>query len=209
MKALFLVIAFFYTSICFASNDIFSIESPSFSYQQLKENRKQFLDEDFQPGKIILKEGSINIDNLNYHLYHNRICYYNEQNKPIILDDLSNVLLISYGNRTFVPISTTKVAEVIQILPDNSKLLYEREAELMDNSEGIGAYGSSTITSSTTKLSSFISTENSSSANSFPLVSFPSSPLKFDIPQDVKYEVKENFIISRGRKKFKISSLNR
>jgi hypothetical protein len=161
-------------------------------HQVEDEVNNQFLDKEFQSGRVILKEGSFQVDKLNYHLYLNCICYYNEMDEPSILDNLSNVLIVTYGHRTFVPISSDRIAEVIKTFPDGSRLLFERQAKAQRESDDKGVFGTSTITASTTKASSGI---------------ISGQTVKFDGSQDIKYSFSERYIIAKGGKNYAITTL--
>lgn len=167
-------------------------ELPSQISQVETETNNQFLDSEFMPGKVILKDGTIQLDKMNYHLFLNSICYYNDKDEPSIMDNLTNVLIVSYGDRTFVPISKDKIAEVVKTLPDGSRLLIERQAKPGNDSDDKGAFGTSTITASTTKASSGI---------------FSGHTVKFDVPQDVTFTFSERYIIAKGGKNYAITTL--
>ena len=167
------------------------VTTPDFQFRQSQEKEhQQFLDKDFQPGKIILQEGYIYLDKLNYNLLLNCICYYNEQDEPRLLDNLSNVLIITYGDRSFIPITKGKVAEIIKSFPDGSRLLVERESKIESDEKGV--FGTSTITASTTKASSGI---------------FSGQTVIFDVPENTSFTISEKFLIEKEGKKNVISSL--
>lgn len=114
----------------------------------------QFLDSLFQPGTIIFSNGTTLKAELNYHFLTNSVCLINEQDEKMILGDLSQIQLIHFGRHAFVPISKVDVTEVLKIFDDNSKLLLRRIAKVKQAPDNSGAYGSSTVTSSVSKLSS-------------------------------------------------------
>ena len=131
-----------------------TLPTNSLSFEDSKPQIEQYLDPTFESGKILFKTGSTTQDNLNYHLYSNSICFLNEKDEPFILVDLSNVLMVTYGNRTFIPIDNSNVAEVVRTFSDGSKLLLQRIAKTEKSSDNLGAYGTSTETAAITKFSS-------------------------------------------------------
>lgn len=166
------------------------------SNQKVSLASEQFLDENFQPGKIYYKSESILMDSLNYHINTNRICFLNENGDPFTFVDLSNILMITYGNRTFVPISKSAIAEVIKTFPDGSKLLLQRITKII-TSDKAGAYGGSTNTGSVKKLKS----------EQFSQVLFNESMQKLEVIEEVKYSVGNKIYITKNGKRHLIYNL--
>lgn len=120
-------------------------------HQAMGDMKGNFLDANFMVGKIVFKDGTSSQQKLNYHFASNSISFMNDKGEFFTLADLGTVELITYGNRNFVPINKSNIAELLKTFDDGSMLLIERKTRVrkMD-----GAYGSSSITASTTNLSS-------------------------------------------------------
>lgn len=112
----------------------------------------QFLDADYQRGKIIFKDGINAEENLNYHLNSNRISYINEKSEPFVLVDLSDIIMVSYGDRTFIPMGQSNIAELLKIFSDESRLLLQRHAKISVEKDNKGPFGVSTTTASVNRL---------------------------------------------------------
>jgi hypothetical protein len=113
-----------------------------------------FLDPEFQQGTITLKSGNRSAGSLNYNIVTNGINFLNEKNEPLILVDIPNVLLITYGNRTFIPLNANEVAEVVKTFTNGSSVLLIRRAKLKNSLENRGPYGATVDPSSLAKISS-------------------------------------------------------
>lgn len=152
----------------------------------------QLLDVDFQLGKVVFKDGTSSQENLNYHLPSNRICYINEQNEPFVLVELRDILMISYGNRTFVPVNNVSVAELLKTFSDGSRLLLQRQAKTEVGDDNSGAYGASTVTSSVVKLTSLRLEGHTSN---------------FEVADDKSLVIREKFTLTMNGKNYTISKL--
>jgi hypothetical protein len=152
----------------------------------------QFLDTYFQSGKIIFKNGTSIQDNLNYHIPSNFICHINEKKELFSLVNLSDILMISYGDRTFIPIDNTSVAELLKTFSDGSRLLLQRQAKSDKKTKNTGAYGISTETASVTRIKSV------SSGGSF---------VGLEIGYNEELIMSERFIIVKNGKNYIISRL--
>ena len=164
----------------------------SLPFENGKPQTEQYLDPTFESGKILFKTGSTTQYNLNYHLYSNSICFLNEKDEPFILVDLSNVLMLTYGNRTFIPIDKSNVAEVVRTFSDGSKLLLQRIAKTEKGSDSSGAYGLSTETAAITSYSS---------------MRFEGHTVKLEVPKNTKFALSERLFIIKDSKKYSISKL--
>lgn len=158
-------------------------------YQAMGGMEGHFLDANFMLGKIIFKDGASSPQKLNYHYASNSISFMNDKGEFFTLTDLGTVEMITYGNRSFVPINKSNIAELIKTFDNGSMLLLERKAKVrkMD-----GAYGSSSTTASTTNLSSA-----------------PSMGIydRIEPENALKPKVREVFILMRDGKKHTISRL--
>lgn len=106
--------------------------------------------------------------------------------------DLSTVLEVTYGNRTFIPTVKSDIAEVLKTYSNESKLLLQRQARIATDDDNRGSYGVSTITASLTRLTTM-----------------PEwgvfDPLAMD--NIFKANIKEQFVLLKDGKRCKISKL--
>ncbi|MDD2548758.1 MAG: hypothetical protein PHD00_01545 [Bacteroidales bacterium] len=160
--------------------------------QENEHQNSPFLDADYQTGKIIFKNGERFQANLNYHFPTNRICFIDENDEPFILVDLSEIVMVLYGDRVFTPIDKSKVAETLKIFSDGSRLLLQRHAKAAIIDDNSGAYGGSTMTSSVTKLTS---------------MPFDGVFQKFEVDNNFKPVITEKFILMQDGKRYPISRL--
>ncbi len=185
------VLLLFFTTIISVNNHELPVNEKT-SQQENEQLQSQFLDSVFQSGQVSFKDGTSSEQNLNYHLNSNRICYINENGDPFVLVDLSTVLEVTYGNRTFIPTVKSDIAEVLKIYSDGSKLLLQRQARIATDDDNRGPYGGSTITASLTRLSTM-----------------PEwgvfDPLAMD--NIFKADIKEQFVLLKDGKRHKISKL--
>jgi hypothetical protein len=110
--------------------------------------KQQFLDTLFQAGRITYKSGSSSSAYINYNIVSNSIYFLGEQNKAYMLDRLIDIAIISYGKRIFMPITPTRVAEVIVQCSNGTTLLLQRQSKISNSRHTRGPYGTSTETSS-------------------------------------------------------------
>ena len=61
----------------------------------------------------------------------------------MIMNNLENVVVVRYANRTFIPISKTEIAEEVKIWDNETSLLLQRQAKI---TSARGPYGGNTIT---------------------------------------------------------------
>ncbi|HCX99083.1 MAG TPA: hypothetical protein DG754_03000 [Bacteroidales bacterium] len=192
-KAIFtlsILIVFSYT-ILYANN--YQTDHKKTNDEQDIENMKvQFLDAEFQPGKIIFTNGITSQQNLNYHLPSNRICFINEQNEPFVLAKLNNIIVVSYGDRTFIPIDKYNIVELLEVFSDGSKLLLQRQGKAYENKDNAGPYGGSTTTSSVRELSSITINGRFS---------------YIEATTTNKFTLSERFLLMKNGKKYTISRL--
>lgn len=126
----------------------------SYILGQIPENLKgQFLDEEFQVGKIILKDSESLTYYLNYHLPSDKACFITAEGEFYFLANLKDITLITFGERAFIPLNHKNLAEVLQTYSDGSQLLLQRIAKEERTSENTGVFGTSTETVSKTNLS--------------------------------------------------------
>lgn len=107
------------------------------------------------PGSVYMKDGSIIQARLNYNFYESKVLFIND--KPEFegdtlrtLDNLSDILLIEIGDRSFVPV-LAGLGEIV--LNNRVKLIVSRKVNITEKKTG--AYGTSGSTSSSRKVSGF------------------------------------------------------
>lgn len=147
--ALSVSLLFLSTIVCGANHSV--AHAKAAIQQESGSLEGSFLDADFLVGKVIFKSGTSTQQKLNYHFASNRISFMNEKGEYFALANLATVEMVTYGDRSFVPINKGDIAELMQTFSDGSMLLLERKARVrkMD-----GAYGTSSTTASTHRLSS-------------------------------------------------------
>lgn len=117
--------------------------------------RDQMLDSVFHNGRVAFKSGEITRAFLNYNVVANGIFFLNDNKEALQLMGLSDIKLVSYGNRTFIPINANEIAELIKSYDDGTNLLLQRISKVKNNVEYRGAYGTSTSTSSVVRVRSW------------------------------------------------------
>jgi hypothetical protein len=156
MKKIIIIIQVLLFTVIANSQEVKTINFDKYSFDIVEELSLTdiFLDPEFQQGTITLKTGSRSAGSLNYNIVTNSINFLNEKNEPLMLVDLPNVLLITYSNRTFIPINANEVAEVVQTFSNGSSVLLIRRAKLKNSLENRGPYGATVDPSSLAKISS-------------------------------------------------------
>lgn len=111
------------------------------------------LDDEYSPGTVIFKGGATSRQMLNYFIDLNQITFINEKNDTLVVSDLSDINLITYADRVFIPLDKRKVAEVVKTFGDEqTMLLLQREGRVNRVSDSSGPYGTSTETTSISRL---------------------------------------------------------
>jgi hypothetical protein len=121
-----------------------NVEKEKFNLLQEMSLTDQFLEPKFLMGKVVFKNGKTASQYLNYNIVANGITFLDEQNKVFILEGLADILMISFGNRNFVPINNVEVVEVLESFANGSSLVLQRQAKIKSDFENRGAYGTST-----------------------------------------------------------------
>ena len=191
--ALSVLILFSTAIVC--GNNLYNAHNTASEQQDNKGLKEHLLDAAYVPGKVIFKDGAISEEMLNYFINLNQITYINEKGDTLVVSDLSDIKLISYADRIFIPLDKKKVAEVIKTFADGeTMLLLQRQGRVKRVSDSSGPYGTSTETTSISRLSSMhewdiITTEG------------------FDAESMYARITKEVFIAMKNRKQYKINNL--
>lgn len=111
------------------------------------------LDDEYTPGTVMFKDGATSRQRLNYFINLNQITFINESGDTLVVSDLSDISLITYADRVFIPIDKKKVAEVVKTFDDKeTMLLKERVGKVTRVSDSSGPYGTSTETTTVSRL---------------------------------------------------------
>jgi hypothetical protein len=132
-----------------------SVEKNRFNLVEEMTLKDQMLDTIFYKGRVYFKDGNYTEAYLNYNLLTNSIFFLNDEKKAFQLVGLPEISTIIYGKRTFLPINSKEVAEVIETLNGQVQLLLNRKVEIKNTAEYRGAYGTSTATSSVTRVNAW------------------------------------------------------
>lgn len=147
MLALSVFICLSFTIVC--GNTHSAKQSPN-KQPEVDYRHNHFLDANFELGEILFKTGEVFYQKLNYHLGGNCVSYILDNDIIMIMNNLENVVVVRYANRTFIPISKTEIAEEVKIWDNETSLLLQRQAKI---TSARGPYGGNTITGSATELS--------------------------------------------------------
>ena len=153
--ATLLIVLLHSISIFSQDNKTVSIEKNRFNLVEEMTLKDQMLDPVFYMGKVIFKDGTHTETYLNYNLLTNGIYFLDNDNNAYQLAGLPEIAAISYGKRTFIPINSKEIAEVIQSLTGGDELLLNRKTEIKSSADNRGAYGASTITSSVARINTW------------------------------------------------------
>lgn len=111
------------------------------------------LDDEYAPGTVLFKDGATSRQMFNYFIDLNQISFINESGDTLVVSDLSDINLITYADRVFIPLDKRKVAEVVKTFDDEeTMLLLQREGRVSRVSDSSGPYGTSTETTSISRL---------------------------------------------------------
>ena len=152
-----ILLFFLSTSICALSQETKteSVEKNRFNLVEEMTLKDQMLDSIFYKGRVYFNDGNYTEAYLNYNLLTNSIFFLNDEKKAFQLVGLPEISTILYGKRTFIPINSKEVAEVIETLNGQVQLLLNRKVEVKNTAEYRGAYGTSTVTSSVTTVNTW------------------------------------------------------
>lgn len=158
------------------------------------------------PGTVYMKDGSVVNARLNYNYYEPQVLFIND--KPEFegdtirrMDNLSDVLLIEIGNRSFVPVLGNMLGEIV--MNHKVKLVVSRKVNI--NEKKSGAYGTSGSTSSSRKVSGF--TGNGTSASSYSgQTSF--ATVSYDFESNAEVEIDERLFLMKEDKVAPLSKKN-
>ena len=153
--ATLLIVLLHSISIFSQDNKTVSIEKNRFNLVEEMTLKDQMLDPVFYMGKVFFKDGTHTETYLNYNLLTNGIYFLDNDNNAYQLAGLPEIAAISYGKRTFSPINSKEIAEVIQSLTGGDELLLNRKTEIKSSADNRGAYGASTITSSVARINTW------------------------------------------------------
>lgn len=146
------ILALFLSTKAFASKH-YEAGSIYNAQQKDKDMIGLLLDDEYTPGTVMFKDGATSRQRLNYFIDLNQITFISESGDPLVLSDLSDISLITYGDRVFIPINKKKVAEVVKTFGDEkTMLLLERVGRVTRVSDSSGPYGTSTETTSISRL---------------------------------------------------------
>jgi hypothetical protein len=137
--------------------NIVKVEKVRFNLLEEMSLKDQFLDSKFYNGTLLFTSGNSITSHFNYNLVLNGISYLDDQKVLYMLEGLPKIKIISYGTRTFVPINSTQVAEVIETYSNGSSLLLHRQSEIKKPDDSRGPYGRTSASSSVVKVSTFSS----------------------------------------------------
>lgn len=186
------VLLLFPTTIICAKNNELAV-NPRTTQTENEQMEGKLLDSAFQSGQVNFKDGAISLQNFNYHLQLGQICYISEGASPLVLSNLSDIESVIYGDRNFIPIDKSNVAEVLKTFSDESMLLLQRQARVTRVSDSSGPYGTSTETATISRLNTMH---------------------EWDIHQPLEAEsmykriIKERFFLMKSGKRFEISKLS-
>lgn len=127
--------------------------SPVFKLCPKSINNTQYLDSVFFKGSIVIPDGSHFVSYFNYNRITNCLVFLNDDNQICVLPKIAGFTKVSYGNRSFIPISSNAIAEVVREFDDGTMLLQEYKS-LARNTQR-GAYGTTTETSSITVVTHY------------------------------------------------------
>ena len=145
--ALAILALFSVTMVC---GNTHNTKQDSNKKEEIDYRHNHFLDANFHLGEIMFKTGEVSYQKLNYHLGGGCVSYIADNEKIMIMNNLENVVVVRYADRTFIPINKTDIAEEVKILDDETSLLLHREAKITSPK---GPYGGNTITGSAVELS--------------------------------------------------------
>lgn len=193
ITALFVLVLFSLTAT--TANNHYSAHNTASAQQDKKGLKEHLLDAAYVPGKVIFDDGSVSEEMLNYFINLNQVTYINEKGDTLVVSDLSDINLISYGNRIFIPLDKKKVAEVVKTFGDGeTMLMLERQGKVTRVSDSSGPYGTSTETASISRLSSMHEWDILTNEG-------------FEAESMYARITKEVFIVVRNRKQYKITNL--
>lgn len=156
MRTLFIAsFAFFAVSVFAQQTKTVRVEKAIFNVVEEMSLRDQMLDSVFHNGKVVFNSGEVTRAFLNYNVVANGIFFLNDNKEALQLMGLSEIKLISYGKRTFMPINSNEIAEMLMSYDDGTNLLLQRISKVKNNVEYRGAYGTSTTTSSVVRVRSW------------------------------------------------------
>ena len=151
ITALFVLVLFSLTAT--TANNHYSAHNTASAQQDKKGLKEHLLDAAYVPGKVIFDDGSVSEEMLNYFINLNQVTYINEKGDTLVVSDLSDINLITYADRVFIPLDKRKVAEVVTTFDDEeTMLLLQREGRVSRVSDSSGPYGTSTETTSISRL---------------------------------------------------------
>ena len=109
-----------------------------------------YLYSEFQDGRAVMDAGNTNVRKMNLHLRHARMHYL--EDGVIKEADLSDVLAVEIGQDVFIPV----MGEMMKVVAknDNGCVVAEILGNFEESNEAKGAYGTSSTTAATMKLSS-------------------------------------------------------
>ena len=109
-----------------------------------------YLYSEFQDGRAVMDAGNTNVRKMNLHLRHARMHYL--EDGVIKEADLSDVLAVEIGQDVFIPV----MGEMMKVVAknDNGCVVAEIIGNFEESNEAKGAYGTSSTTAATMKLSS-------------------------------------------------------
>ncbi len=128
------------------------VEKNAFNIVEEVSLKGQFLDSAFYGGKVVFKTGETSRNLFNYNMLNNNIFFLDEKGQALQLTGLKDISAIFYGKRTFFPLNAREVVELVETFPDGSILAVKRKTEIKNKVEQRGAYGSSTVTSATVRV---------------------------------------------------------
>jgi len=128
------------------------VEKNAFNIMEEVSLKGQFLDSAFYGGKVVFKTGETSRNLFNYNMLNNNIFFLDEKDQAMQLTGLKDISAIFYGKRTFFPLNAREVVELVETFPDGSILAVKRKTEIKNKVEQRGAYGTSTATSATVRV---------------------------------------------------------
>jgi hypothetical protein len=120
------------------------VEKERFNLLQEMSLHDQFLEPKFQMGTVVFKNGKTASRHLNYNVVANAITFLDDKNRVFILEGFSDIHIITFGKRQFIPINNVEVAEVLETFSNGSSLVLRRQAKIKNDFDNRGGYGTST-----------------------------------------------------------------